>query len=604
MASKNFNGLGSRKSHKKSVGIILDSSNKCKNYSNQTLAKLMRIFENYSSSKLRIFEIVRHLNVYHTAALIYLLENVRQNHKIDCIKFADETNASPINDVNKTSVKRARKTTGIDYRIMKKFTLNCKQVTVVHSILPDEIHSHANGDKTIVDFLKQFECLNVYVGEKKRRGCREYSSRIYKNNNNMDHTFELFSHNLSTELYSKFLADVKTYLVFDYFSNECKATVYKTYASTTLSKFLEYYDVIRFRKLPITDSKTLMYILRPRHTTIYDEIQMVGTVGKIDDYIRQPFYHGFRVVVNCSNGKSRVYNVYGELQQNNINLSQYNFRSTENLNLNATFECVVLNLYNGKLKSWRCAAKGKRFILIVVDVFRIETNVLTEKPFWMRQSVIDSIANKFNKDFIWTESQIVQHINLLKCSSIDEAQSMSFDPVIVGHVYRHKQSLPHEPSYEKKFALNRVYSFMKHQLIHVSDNKVDADFLNDKLLNVDIYANLEMARFRTTCIAYADDLHKIYIATYDPTTFQFRHAGTIEKFMFHINKRMKFSKRQYVFVENSPLDKIQGTLLLRVYYNNHEDVDSIVGYEQKFTSSVYDIPPYNTKHNLFSTKCL
>lgn len=539
------------------------------NFGKLYLDDVYKLFLNYTPSRLKIFEIVRHLHKYHTSALLYLLDNTKR-----------KKNAKIYEPLNNDLIYKIEEKEEIVYKFCKYVTLNLDRCDSIHQILPLLI----DYEKPIpnIDILKFLE--NFGSNYKDETDDDEDDDDDDDDNNTNDinnndikfleksNNIKIFKNNLSSEFYLIFLSNVKYFLLPDSMQLDRNETNI-TFSINIVKQFLLYYDSISYKNIQLEnlDAKTFTRIIRPRNIRIYNYSEYDDNVN----YIKQPLYHGFHVVINTINNVTRTYNRYGELKNNFTHMIQLK-------NLNATFEAVILFKNDLKeLKSWRFIKnkiiQKNHLILVVVDVFRINHTMFTCLPFEERYKQINLITN----DCIYSENDILTNYN-----------KDSIDPVISGNVYRKKNSLCSESAFEYRQPLNKVYVFMNDCLETINEAH------KSSLIYVDTYPNLEMSKYRTVCVVYSDDSKFFYVAQYNPTIFQYIHVGKIEKLQIDTNQIFKYNN-VYIFIVNNKIP-IKGLLLLRVYYNDAKDLNSIVGYELKSTTSIYDVPAFNTKDNLFN----
>lgn len=101
-----------------------------------------------------------------------------------------------------------------------------------------------------------------------------------------------------------------------------------------------------------------------------------------------------------------------------------------------------------------------------------------------------------------------------------------------------------------------------------------------------------MVKHREIIIVYAHDDENLYACYFDRDEKQFIHALTINYTYLSIPK---ISYRQPFYVKNCKTEPM-GYALVRVYYNDFSDLNTIIAIDVKKTISIYNIP---YKSNLF-----
>lgn len=371
-------------------------------------------------------------------------------------------------------------------------------------------------------------------------------------------------HNLATSAYKKLVSNVINMLSPEHRQSDRNEPNYTLRSAVKCA--LNYYDGLHFRKIiqENQDPKTFRFIRRPPHTLLLKKLV------DCSDYFVQPLYQGFSVVICSTNSSTRVFSRHGELMQGLL----YKTRFTEN----CSFEAVLLPTNNaGEFRSWRfwefCADYG----VFIVDVFRFQNEMLTHLPFYKRAQYIKKIFGVKVVD----ERALEKNMN-----------SSDLLCPVVGIIYRHRLNLCDEPVKEFRYNLSGYYSFL---------NDSVGEFygpisLRKNEMNMNTYINYEMARFRSVCIVYGENDSLFFVCKFDRNIFQFVHVGSIKKMIGDVAER-RYDKTS-LFVVNARV-KTKGVLYLRVYYNEPTDINSLVGYDFKRTTSYLDIPCAGCKNDLF-----
>lgn len=514
------------------------------------------MFFNYSPSKLKTFEIIRHTNQLEMTVLIYLIENTKKS-KFTQILLPKKCKAQFETDIE--FCLKSIRTHIYEYSITP--TLGLDRCEVIYNVLfENEIKPYYTTDVNM-----KFGRLNIINFIKLLQNFRT-KSQITN-----DEYFQCLMHNLNSYDYSDFVKNIKNYLLPTY--TQIDRNEHKLYTrNDTTRYFSNFYKKLQNESIEIhnINPKTFDTLWLPRPKRIYQEIHTNS------NYIRQPLYHGWHTIINFTGKTTRCYNRYGEILQTFL----YGIK----FNKPATFEAIILPITKNKeIKSWR-SLEHHDFVIIIVDIFRIEQTMFTNLPFIDRHSQIHQITNSK----IRYENEIFEQYatnNIANC----------FDPYITGFIYRKKSDLYFHRPIEYRFSLNRYYIYLKN-LLYEYHGSIS---LKKNQMHLNVYPNFEMAKYRTVCIAYADDTDFFYICKYRPELFQYVYVGKIRKLPSEKeNLSQTEYKQQYIFVINAQIE-IKGVLLLRIYYNDTNDYNSLMGYEKKITTSIYDIPAYNTRNDLF-----
>lgn len=507
------------------------------------VSDLLKVFDNYEPSRTRVWEIVRTVHPVHCAALLYLLENVSKSRKATALKLPTSEDKVPAPDrVYKTAVKP---------------TLNLTRVTVTRQVRPVPQH----GNSYIYDLRDACGNLTV-IG----------LMHIVRDNNAFERlTLEerVVMHNLRTAYYTQFVHNVQHFLLPD--DMHCNRNEFETADIRNITqKFLQYYH-----SLGVTDNdtrsdagfyycgnlnpKSFRYITRPPCRQMDRRPVDLET-----DYIVQPLYQGYRVVINSNERETRCYNCYGDLLQSFL----YDVRFT----VNATFEAIVLPLDRDKrLRSWRYGVHNKTMAIFVVDVFRVDHHILVHLPFGERAAHIQRIGGDNVRqpptECTWDSLERSYH-----------SRADLFDPV-VGVVVRHKQASCADPPLAYRFNMTTCYDFLTNTVTRLAGSVSLKEFQR-------VHFNLDMADRRTVCTVYAHDETHYYVCTFDRRRYQFVHYAVLDRLTDIARRKPKY-RQEPIYVIGAKCIPM-GVMFLRVYYSKHDL--SIVGFEQKLTTSMYDVP--------------
>lgn len=168
---------------------------------------------------------------------------------------------------------------------------------------------------------------------------------------------------------------------------------------------------------------------------------------------------------------------------------------------------------------------------------------------------------------------------------------------IVGTVYRSKNGLCNLINEYVSFSFNKYFDTLKND-VNVFEGPVS--LFHDQL-NLNIHICLEMARYKTVCMIYADDDEFFYVCKFKKSVYQFVQIGRIKKLPYD-DTFYKY-KITNLFIVNAKHEN-KGILFLRLYYNEPGERDSLIGYEQKLTSSKYDVPAEDCILDLFTSRSI
>lgn len=517
------------------------------------VSDLLKVFDNYEPSRTRVWEIVRTVHPVHCAALLYLLENVSKSCKTAAFKL-------PISDDDKESLPAIRDRV---YKTSVRPTLNLTRATVTRQLRPVPRHGSsytydlrdASGNLTVIGLMHIVRDDNAF----ERLTLEE----------------RVVMHNLRTAHYTQFVQNVQHFLLPD--DMHCNRNAFENADMRNVTqKFLQYYHSLGVADDDDDDDnridaslyycgnlnpKSFRYVTRPPCRQLHRR-----PLGLETDYIVQPLYRGYRVVINSNDRETRCYNCYGDL----IHGFLYDVRFTAN----ATFEAIVLPLDRDKrLRSWRYGVHNnkKNLAVFVVDVFRVDHRILVQLPFVERAAHIHRILGDSVRqqpaECTWDSLERSYH-----------GRADLFDPV-VGVVVRRKDASCADPPQAYRFNMTACYDFLTDTVTRLAGNVSLKEFQR-------IHFNLDMADRRTVCTVYAhDDLH-YYVCAFDRRRYQFVHYAALDRLTDIARIKPKYRSESIYVIGAKRLP--MGVMFLRVYYSEHDL--SIVGFEHKLTTSMYDVP--------------
>lgn len=512
---------------------------------------LLRVFdENYVPSRTRVWEIVRTLHPVHCAALLYLLENVKKSRSAAPLRLPP---SSPVEE-------EIEDTEEMVYETAVTPTLNMTRVAVTRQLIPFA----RDGDPYIYDPRDASGNLTV-IGllHVVRDGAREPLTLQER----------VALHNLRTYYYTQFVNNVRYFLLPD--DMQANRNDFGTVdARSVTEKFLHYYHSLAAdgdKSFGYLNPKSFRYVTRA-------PLRLIDArpADPERDYIVQPLYQGYRVVINCNERETRCYNCYGELLHGFL----YNVRFTVNgaassTNGSLTFEAMVLPVdRDGRTRSWRYGAArtdGKKaYVVVVVDVFRIDHRLLVHLPFVERSAHIRSVGGA--------------HVRLCADAGWDSLERSYYgradlyDPV-VGVVIRHKRSGVGDPPLAYRFNTTACYDFLTDSIHRLAGSVTLREFQR-------VHFNLDMVDRRTVCTVYAHDESRYYVCTFDRRRYQFVHCAVLDRLSDIARRRPKYASEPVYVVGARRMP--MGVAFLRVYYTERDR--AVVGFEHKLTASMYDVP--------------
>lgn len=538
------------------------------------ISDIFKIFHNFEASRLKLWQIVRTYDPIEFAQFLYLLENVVKSGKRECVEL-DERMLKEFCNYQYNSSTEVDECENVDYiiPIADKPTLRLERVSL------------ANGDIFWNDNTNE---SNAYGRDDIRRHSMDmkiteimHNIRVL-NTRQITNPYErILQHNLGSTFYHKLLIIIQNCLFMDSLQTDRNELSGGSSEASIVTKFLEYYTILQQKQFHDGDARNLRFLIIPPPKRIID----ISTINK-RCYIHQPLYQGFHVVVYSSSTETKIFNRFGELH---FNLG-YSLRSTKN----CTFEAVILPVdARNNARSWRYWSYKKKFIIYIVDVYRLEQTILTNVPFVERLKYIDAIK-QHNAE---TSNILLRKIptKLNDWSTIEERYLKNkdiFDP-IVGVILRKPSDKLKTPALAYRFNVTCCFDLLHTQIVDIPN----VDSLKSlKIQNMHI--NFEMADYRTTCIAYGHCAKYIYLCEYNRNIHQFVHFARIYRLPYEFEE-LNYKPETVYIINNQTVPK--GILYLRVYY----DVSfNVLGYDSKMTDCRYNVPYRNSlfanlrKHNI------
>lgn len=588
-----------------------DSCDKAVYYAKRLLIKdLLKIFDNYESSKCLLWEIVRTFHPIHTAALLFCMENITKSYKTNTLTIKTETPAQltgnlnhleKYNDVRLTEINEftTLPQPGVVLCCMRP-TLRLQQCERDYINLPnfkDMLNVTAErdqfGDLTIFGLIRMLQTRSTTLDD------NETSCTVYE---------RIVMHNLRTQMYTQFSQNILHHLLPEHMQqprHEALSENNRTMTSDNNEscmhmKFIQFYESIYNVDMPIhQESRTFRQINRPRPVYIYEK------PANLYDYYVQPRYVGYNVVINATKTNTRTYNRYGELLHSVLYQKKFP--------LHATFEAMLVPLdESGRPRSWRYSRSPntrasilkpastvmgcsgimtcQNFILYVVDVFRVRDKLLINEPFHkrIRYARLLECENVYvcNTCYGYDRGHVLW--DTLERGHNDLVTLDPFAP-INGIVLRGKNDIAVRKSKQYVFSSNVIYNFQKNALTQVSGDC-------SMRLALDSYFSPAMAEQCTVVTIYAHDDQFYYVCRFDRNLFTFVHDVCLDRVCDIWRTHLRYTKDK-VYIRDAKLIPM-GIAFLRIYHNDNRNfknmrLDSrrtIIAYESKITTSIYDVP--------------
>lgn len=606
---------------------------------------LLRLFENYQSSKLLVWEIVRTMHPIHCASMLYIMENVMRTNKTDSYDTADDSQTADDCCVDSTTI-------GDDVS---------QSETVLRSFIDEDADGFSIGVES-GDGGRYFEpdsesvplCMRPTVGSKRcvvdRQVLPEAFDRRSAESETADGDLTLFGlvklmqeqrgaavepktfaervvmHNLRTRHYTQFADNLSSHLLpdnpkmsrFSVGANGSSRGVCHTLADTgnfesLPVRFLKFYASFE-RDGNVTspterNSRAFRVTRRPKPRTMY--VKPAALDLRNGRYYVQPRYVGYRVIVNVTGSETRTFNRFGEHVQNML----YKLKFAENVH--ATFEAVLLPVdAHGRLRSWRYRRPNAANVLfanslrvIVVDVLRVHNRILVDEPFAERARYLQKLfangnaTNGESIDVVPAETARGPAAETLwsrvEREYLDSATTNSFEAFapVNGLILRcasTTRASVDSDVLQYVFAPASIYSFRTNTVTRLHGRcSIREQF--------DTYFHVETAEARTTAIVYAHDEFHYYVCAYDRTTLEFVHYASLARIP-KVTPEPRYNRSELIYVRDAR-KRPAGVAFVRVYHNENDKLIAypgspnrvILGYDQKLTTSMYDLPYKPTK---------
>lgn len=569
------------------------------------LTDILKIFNDFEPSRLKIWEIVRTYNYVDFVKFIYLLENVKTERRRPHIMVDGEAlygkrisaliqnqfgnvqgldtglqfkrridNESPcVNDEFETVSSKIN--LSLEHTVWRNMDILWAKST------DQQVCEEKALYRTSADALDQIQMLQTHLPGSRNISIHELIENIRLNHVGSDNLLErIVTHNMGTTHYSKFLTTLK-YLLFTANQQDSRNDT-TDITQSCVTQFIAFYKMIHYQNSHDIDPRGFRFLIMPRlrrvTTRNLHEIYRNQLPNKI---IYQPLYQGLNVIVYSSPVETKCYNQYGELQSG----LGYSIRSP----VNCTFQAIVLPVDSlGNIRSWRYWTYRTTYILYVVDVLRYEQTVLTNQPQAKRLEYIRRICKRSsNNTFLlripkefssWEaiEKRYIKHRDI-------------YDP-IVGVVLRDSTSIindePKNVPIEFRFNIMYAYDMYDEQITNLNPDNAQMPSIDYDLGR--LFLNYDMSSYKTICLAYGHCDTFIYIMRYDRNIHHFIHCGRLRRLPYEYSNLL-YQRSELIYVLNCCI-RPMGVLYLRVYYNENYQV---LAYDTKPLDGRYKSPYHN-----------
>lgn len=515
------------------------------------ISDIFKIYYNYESSRIKLWEIVRTYDPIEFAKLLYLLENVTKQIKRKTIDLTLEQ----MQDFCNYHIREQ------DYQINVNLGLSLSLERVERN------DGSVLWNKCPEDFVTNRHTLDLTISD--------VMDNIRNGQTNIMNIYEkILHHNLGTLDYNSLDRRLQHCLYTDSLQTERNDFVRNSNSSVT--KFLQYNAIIQGKQSHHSDPRGFRSLIVHKAKRIND----IAAINK-SDYIVQPLMQGFRFIVYTSPTETKCHNRFGEL---------FPAAAFMRNNKNCTFEAILLPIDAFNMpRSWRCWPFKKRSVMYIVDVYRFEHTILLDIPFVERLKYIDIIVEN-SKNSTTTGSIMLAKIpsSLQTFAQIEEKYISNrdvFDP-IVGVIMRKPTDTIATPPIEYRFNIRYSFNLLNLNIVDLSDAKIISSDTCKRL-----HMNLEMADYTTLCLAYGHCEKFIYLCDYDRMLHQFVHFGRLVR-MPHEFGGLIYKPEQIYVINNQIIP--QGICFVRVYYDCKFNV---LGYDNKLTDNRYMVPYNNALYS-------
>lgn len=558
------------------------------------MSDIFLMFHYFEPSRAKLWEMTRRYNPIHIAAFLYLLSATRvRKSKMTGGDGEEETEVvrEPITLIDSELASFCNyRVFNINHSLVANW-LECLSTTTVAATTTTTTSLDVLAERVITHKLKDSLCnlrsSRYHVFDITVLQLIRYLQRcIHGDNGVMRNQFaDIIAHNLSTKLYQMFLENI-SFMLFSDNLHDSRGELSDLASRNVVQEYLRFYKMMSYRDAVVEPNK-FRFVVIPRPTLVIDrpnELQVVG------EYLFQPWYRGFHVIVNTTPTKTRCYNRHAELLQG--------WLASERYNLHSCFEAIILPISrcNNSYRSWRYWQYRYSYRIMVVDVFRFEGIDLLSVPFESRLAYASRISSKHTRTALTSKSW--QEIEQLNAS--DDMYSS-----IRGIIARHKLHVPlghYDPNCDaivRQAADTQPY-ILAAQLAQLA---IFGYIFPIRTLGFDLYRrchilpntsltdyrcphyNLDIAPNSFVVQVYAHLSNKYFICAYNIVAHQFEHVATLKRIESDIVVPRYRAERVYIVGAQA---KTRGLLYMRLYFDTRWQY--FLGYEHKPTLGKYDVP--------------
>lgn len=513
------------------------------------LRDVFRFMRDIEYSRLKIYEIVRRYDPIHVAAFFYVLENVTSVNKKKADEPLDYTSSSSIDDDDDDDDVNER---WLDHEFApKQLMLSRVEMTrdsafAICTTVDNASSLSGFGDIDILDFvslIKRVSDNEVAITPIERSMLSQPRVRCLLNN-------------ATTPYYQAFLRRVNYLLFSDNMQHERDVHYARDSVAT---RFLRFYKMMMHLG-NVLDPKMLRYTAIPRSRRVYD-------TPLANEYVAQPMYHGFHVIVSVNGKCAKTYNRYGEYR--------YIILRDLDISKNCSFVALILPLDKRRReRSWRYWRYRSDYRLYVVDVLRYESSSLLDSPFEQRYAYAEQVVEGASSERVRVAPTIS---SVARFRSEYEQRRDPYDSVIGVYYRRTNSRLTDATDVHARFDVVVAYDLRDRCIVEARESmKFDA-----------MHFSLDMAPRAILCVIYAHDRASLFTCVYDADKHDFVHAARMRRAPCDVDEPRYQAERIYV---RGARALVRGVSLYRVYYTNEFKV---LGYERKITDGKFDLPRDN-----------
>lgn len=567
-----------------------------------TIVDVTLLFENFQSSKCKLWEALRPYKPMHVAALLYILENLVLNRKCESVELHD------LRVLNRHPTPKDFTLSEQTLKLNVSRPINANDSACVFNVMEHERRDSRiiklNG-MTMLDtkFTNMLELLELLKDE---RRMNLLSEPLSQHEYQLDMANRVISrtvlYNSTTPEWRKFLY----YVMYQLFPDNLQLARYDNVsnismtATSIVNKYLTFYKTMTQPDIFDTiNSMDLKYMIIPKpRVCSRDELYHK------DNHIIQPYYQGFYVVINASDTSIRVYNRWSERIVVSANIQKAISEAVNGLNC-SLIAVIVPRDELGHLRSWRYWHYRSNCQVVILDILRYKSKSLVALPLVERLRYLENVRSAKSIRIVDSGRHIADYEKDYAESEIDLYSAII--GVVAKPMYARLSSRDNlvyrfPMKYTFDLMTNSVVSLLAYRGIEKDDSKPPpptAATVNDgdptQILETPpsarLFFNPELAQYQTTVMIYNHDSQWFYACRYSVNHHQFEHWCRFQRYDYDIDNEdddaVKYAVSEKIMVLNSPLELTRGVFYLRIYYNDDREY---LGYDRKFTASRYDVP--------------